>query len=53
MPPPTSQRGNALAARVEQTLAPDAFADAWAQGEAMSIDEAAALAHDELGNLDT
>ena len=38
--------------RVEQTLGPGAFADAWAQGEAMSIDEAAALAHAELGRLD-
>jgi hypothetical protein len=37
------------ATRVEQTLGPDAFADAWAQLEAMNIDEAAALAHDELG----
>jgi predicted ATPase/class 3 adenylate cyclase len=35
--------------RVEQTLGPDAFADAWAQGADMSIDEAASLAHDELG----
>ena len=39
--------------RVEQTLGPDAFAEAWAQGAAMSIDEAAALAHDELGKLET
>jgi predicted ATPase len=39
--------------RVEQTLGPDAFADAWARGAAMSIDEAAALAHDELGRLET
>ena len=39
--------------RVEQTLGPDVFADAWAQGAAMSIDEAAALAHDELGKLET
>ena len=39
--------------RVEQTLGPDVFAEAWAQGAAMSIDEAAALAHDELDNLET
>ena len=39
--------------RVEQTLGPDAFAEAWARGEAMSIDEAAALADDALGSLDT
>jgi predicted ATPase/class 3 adenylate cyclase len=38
--------------RVEQTLGPDAFADAWAEGAAMSIDEAAALAHDELGKIE-
>jgi tetratricopeptide (TPR) repeat protein len=46
----TRQRSRA---RVEQTLGRDAFADAWAQGEAMSIDEAAALAHDELDRLST
>ncbi len=39
-------------ARVEEALGPDAFADAWANGATMSIDEAAALAHDELGKLD-
>jgi tetratricopeptide (TPR) repeat protein len=46
----TRQRARA---RVEQTLGPDAFADAWSQGAAMTIDEAAALAHDELGKLAT
>jgi len=40
-------------ARVEQSLGPDAFAEAWAHGAEMSIDEAAALAHDELGRIDT
>jgi hypothetical protein len=39
-------------ARVEESLGPDAFADAWANGAELSIDEAAALAHDELGKLD-
>ena len=39
--------------RVEQTLSPDAFAEAWAQGAALNIDEAAALAHDELSKLET
>jgi predicted ATPase/class 3 adenylate cyclase len=39
--------------RVEQTLGPDAFNDAWTQGAAMTIDEAAALAHEELGKLDS
>ena len=39
--------------RVEQALSPDAFAEAWARGASMSIDEAATLAHDELGKLDT
>ena len=39
-------------ARVEEALDPDGFADAWANGAAMSIDEAAALAYDELGKLD-
>jgi hypothetical protein len=39
--------------RVEQALGPDAFVEAWAEGAAMSIDEAAVLAHDELGKLET
>jgi hypothetical protein len=33
-------------------LGPEAFADAWARGAAMNIDEAAALAHDELGKIE-
>ncbi|MCJ7439068.1 MAG: hypothetical protein MUP97_15075, partial [Acidimicrobiia bacterium] len=39
-------------ARVEETLGAEAFADAWARGAAMSINEAAALAHDELGKIE-
>jgi predicted ATPase/class 3 adenylate cyclase len=39
-------------ARVEQSMDADAFAEAWALGAAMTIDEAAVLAHDELGKLD-
>lgn len=38
--------------RVEEALGPEAFVGAWAQGAAMSIDEAAALAHDELGTIE-
>jgi predicted ATPase/class 3 adenylate cyclase len=39
-------------ARVEETLGPEAFADAWAQGTTMTIDEAAVLAHDELAKIE-
>jgi predicted ATPase/class 3 adenylate cyclase len=39
-------------ARVEESLDRDAFADAWAHGATMSIDEAAALAQGELDRLD-
>jgi len=39
-------------ARVEETLGPEAFAGAWARGAAMSIGEAAALAHDDLGKIE-
>ena len=31
---------------------PAMFADAWARGAELTIDEAAALANDELGTLD-
>jgi len=40
-------------ARVEQALDAAVFAEAWALGAAMSIDEAAAIAHDELGCIET
>ena len=40
-------------ARVEQALDAHAFAEAWALGAEMTIDEAAALAHDELGHITT
>jgi hypothetical protein len=39
-------------ARVEETLGPEGFAEAWALGGEMTIDEAAALAHEELGRID-
>jgi len=39
-------------ARVEQSLDAVAFAEAWAVGAAMTVAEAAALAHDELGKFD-
>jgi predicted ATPase len=39
--------------RLEQSMEPTAFADAWSQGSELSIDEAAALAHDELGRVPT
>ena len=31
---------------------PEAFADAWAQGAALTIEEAALLAHNELGKIE-
>jgi hypothetical protein len=33
-------------------MAPDDFADSWALGAELSVEEAAALAHDALGKLD-
>ncbi len=39
-------------ARVEEALDAQAFAGAWALGAEMTIDEAAALAHDELGRIE-
>ncbi|MSO79561.1 MAG: adenylate/guanylate cyclase domain-containing protein [Acidimicrobiia bacterium] len=39
-------------ARVEQALDARAFAEAWALGAEMTIDEAAALAHEELGKIE-
>jgi len=39
-------------ARVEEALGSEAFVAEWARGAAMSIDEAAALAHDELGKIE-
>jgi hypothetical protein len=33
-------------------MAPDEFADSWARGAELSVEDAAALAHDALGKLD-
>ena len=38
--------------RLEKLMTPDEFVDAWALGAHLSVDEAAALAHDALGRLD-
>jgi predicted ATPase/class 3 adenylate cyclase len=39
-------------ARLEEAMAPDEFADSWARGAELSVEDAAALAHDALGKLD-
>jgi tetratricopeptide (TPR) repeat protein len=39
-------------ARLEEAMAPDEFADSWALGAELSVEDAAALAHDALGKLD-
>ena len=39
-------------ARLEESMAPDEFADSWALGAELSVEDAAALAHDALGKLD-
>jgi predicted ATPase/class 3 adenylate cyclase len=39
-------------ARLEEAMAPDEFAASWALGAELSVEEAAALAHDALGKLD-
>jgi tetratricopeptide (TPR) repeat protein len=39
-------------ARLEESMAHDEFADSWALGAELSVEDAAALAHDALGKLD-
>jgi predicted ATPase/class 3 adenylate cyclase len=39
-------------ARLEEAMAPAEFAEAWSLGAELSVEEAAALAHDELGRLE-
>jgi tetratricopeptide (TPR) repeat protein len=39
-------------AGLEESMAPEEFADSWALGAELSVEDAAALAHDALGKLD-
>ena len=38
-------------ARLEESMNPNEFADSWALGSELSVEEAAALAEDALGRL--